>query len=667
MNQTSASRLLLRAVPLALFLSASLSFAAVRPVPTKASPKKAVPSAPGGFPALRDRYVHTFLVRFPVVATYLGAEGLDPALGSLNGKLRDLSPAALRIERQEWLDFRSALGRVDRSKLTPAERIDAEVMQAQLAFLLHNLDRNTHERALDAFVEEPFRGVEWLLQGMTPTGAETTGTRKEWEQTADRIAATPAYLRVALANIRRGSAAAAIPDRRMIRVTIDGAASTIEYFDKSLPKKAGAWMLPADAATLTRLEEASRTAARAYTEFRQGLMELFLEKDGKTLKPGFDRDRFALGEVEYVWALENNLRETRRPRELHTYGKSRVAETLTAMTVLARAIAASHSYPDSSLPSVFAKLSDDVPKSDDEMLSWYKDACQRLVAYGRKTGMFELPADYKLDVVFTPPPLRDTTTAAYYPAPPFKKTGVGQFYVTPTGDDPVALREAARATIADLAAHEGFPGHDWYYQFMRSRAKSISPVRWLLPGGVEDSASMWEDSMSGEGWALYCEQLMGEPRAGFPNGFYTPEERLFMLQNQLYRDARVVVDTGIHCGYMTFDEAVAYFARNVFFVKGPISSEAKGNPDPNERRSVESSRKDMYRYSKWPTQAITYHLGKAAIIALRSEMQRLEGSNFDERRFHEAFLMQGTIPPGYFAETLRGAALPRENSNRAPQ
>ena len=32
------------------------------------------------------------------------------------------------------------------------------------------------------------------------------------------------------------------------------------------------------------------------------------------------------------------------------------------------------------------------------MLSWYKDACKRLVEYGRKTGMFEPPADYKLDV-----------------------------------------------------------------------------------------------------------------------------------------------------------------------------------------------------------------------------------------------------------------------------
>src|SRR5206468_1939066 len=83
-----------------------------------------------------------------------------------------------------------------------------------------------------------------------------------------------------------------------------------------------------------------------------------------------------------------------------------------------------------------------------------RDAVQRLVAYARKNGMFAPPEDYRLDVVFTPPPLRETIDAAYYPAPPFKKTGVGQFYVTPTGDDASKLRAHARATIASLAAHE---------------------------------------------------------------------------------------------------------------------------------------------------------------------------------------------------------------------
>src|SRR5712692_6384760 len=125
---------------------------------------------------------------------------------------------------------------------------------------------------------------------------------------------------------------------------------------------------------------------------------------------------------------------------------------------------------------------------------------------------------------------------------------------------------------------------------------------------------MWEDSMSSEGWALYAEQLVGEPRPGFPEGFYTSAERLYQLNAQLLRDARVVVDTGIHCGYMTFDEAVAYFARNVHWVSGAVSTDPEKNPSATERAAVESSQKALYRYSKWPTQAVTYHLGKAEIL-----------------------------------------------------
>jgi len=621
-----------------------------------APPAKRKPAARAeGFPALRDRYVKTFLTRFPVVATYLGAEGLDRSLAPLDGRLRDYRPEALRAERAEWQRLKASLSRVSRAGLAPGERVDADVMDAQLAFLLSNLERRLEERALDVYLEEPLRGTEWLLQGMTPAGASSYGTPAEWESLRARVAGVPDYLEVALVNLKRGASDGTLPDRRMIRVAESAARATAEYYEKTLPEKANAWT--ADAETKKRVAAASAAAAKAFRDFHDGLVALYFAPPAEgepalALKKQYDRDRYASGEAAYAWALKNNLRVAKTPRELHAYGKGKVAETLNAMTVLARAIAAKNGWSDGSLPAVLAKLSEDVPKSDDEMLSWYRDATQRLVAYARKTGMFAPPDDYKLDVVFTPPPLRDTIDAAYYPAPPFKKTGVGQFYVTPTGNDPAKLREHARAAIASLAAHEGFPGHDWYYKFMQSKGSAISPVRWLTPGGVEDSASMWEDSMSSEGWALYCEQLVGEARPGLPDGFYTPEERLFALQNQLLRDVRVVVDTGIHCGTMSFDDAVGYFAKNVHFVKGPVSTDPAVNPSAAERADVESARKALYRYSKWPTQAITYHLGKAEILALRDETRRIEGAAFDERRFHEAFLAQGSIPAGYFGPLL---------------
>src|SRR5437870_4859244 len=83
-----------------------------------------------------------------------------------------------------------------------------------------------------------------------------------------------------------------------------------------------------------------------------------------------------------------------------------------------------------------------------------------------------------------------------------------------------ALRQQSKASVADTAVHEAFPGHDWHYKFMTQHASEISNIRWLTPGAVEDSSSMWSDSMAAEGWGLYAEELMTEPNPDQPYGFY---------------------------------------------------------------------------------------------------------------------------------------------------
>ncbi|HEU4387894.1 MAG TPA: DUF885 domain-containing protein, partial [Blastocatellia bacterium] len=371
----------------------------------------------------------------------------------------------------------------------------------------------------------------------------------------------------------------------------------------------------------------------------------------------YRKDRFAMGEAEYNWALRNNLRITRTAAQLYQESWPIVEATREEMITLAREIAKSRGWtvPSSgpaAVRAVFDQLSKDYPKSDVEMVAWYRDAAFRLVDYARKTRIFDVPADYKLDVVETPPPLQASVDgAAYYPAPPFKTTGVGRFYVTPTGNDEAALKSNNRAALADLSAHEGFPGHDWYYKVMTEFRNDVSPVRWLTPGAVEDSSSMWEDSMAAEGWALYAEALMAEPQTDAPNGFYTPEERLYQLQGKLYRDLRVRIDTGIHTGRLSYDQAVDLFSEYVDFLPGSCTGSAtKSNSD--KRASCESAERAIFRYSKWPTQAITYRLGKDQILELRKEAAAILGSRFSAKTFHLLFIKQGTIPAGYFRDQL---------------
>ena len=71
-----------------------------------------------------------------------------------------------------------------------------------------------------------------------------------------------------------------------------------------------------------------------------------------------------------------------------------------------------------------------------------------------------------------------------------------------------------------------------------------------------------------------------------------------------------------------------------------------------KRASCTSAEAAIFRYSKWPTQAITYRLGKDQIYALREEATKLLGDRFTAKTFHLLFIKQGSVPAGYFRDEL---------------
>jgi uncharacterized protein (DUF885 family) len=619
------------------------------------------------FGTLEHQYAVYVMSRFPVVATYLGGSAFDPALATIDGKLRDYSPPALVAEDAELGKFRERFTALAPETLSARRRIDRDVALAEIEFLLHQHQVRRHqERALDSYVDEPFRGVDWQIQGMTATGATTQGTDAEWRAVIARAYAIRAYMENAQHQIAAGVARKNTPDWRVL---VDfGLRSTLadaQYFEETLPAMAAQEISGNNrSAILGDLRSASNAASAAYLGLRRFVVATFFDNsaapDATALQAQYRTDHFAFGETEYDWALKHNFKLQTTAGELFTAAWPIVEATRALMIALARTVAANHKWQvpangPQAVRAVLEKLSHDAPKSDDEMVEWYRQTGVRLVAYARDTGLFDVPRDYRLTVTITPPPLRSSIEgAAYYPAPAFKHTGVGRFYVTPTDNNLAALaQEDNRSAIADLAAHEGFPGHDWHYKVMTEYRDAISPVRWITPGAVEDSSSMWQDSLAAEGWALYAEALLAEPQGKAKQGFYTPEERLYQLRGKLYRDLRVRIDTGIHTGRMSFEDAVTQFSEVVDFLPGSCS-DAKALANDSKRASCEAARGAVTRYSRWPTQAITYRLGKDAILALRQQAQNELGPKFSAQRFHLEFMKQGTIPAGYFgAELLR--------------
>ncbi len=159
-----------------------------------------------------------------------------------------------------------------------------------------------------------------------------------------------------------------------------------------------------------------------------------------------------------------------------------------------------------------------------------------------------------------------------------------------------------------LALHEGLPGH--HLQVAHARAiGELPPFRRLG----------WNASF-GEGWAMYAETL--GPELGF---FKDPFSAFGHLNAELFRAARLVVDTGIHAQGWSRQQALDYLNANT------------ANPAPDNEVEVD-------RYIAWPGQALGYKVGQLKIRALRDKAEAALGERFDVRRFHGAVLDNGPLP-----------------------
>jgi uncharacterized protein (DUF885 family) len=87
---------------------------------------------------------------------------------------------------------------------------------------------------------------------------------------------------------------------------------------------------------------------------------------------------------------------------------------------------------------------------------------------------------------------------------------------------------------------------------------------------------------------------------------------------------------------MSYDGAVQFFVDEVGLTRSAAEAEVN-------------------RYTTWPTQAPSYIIGWLEIERLKRDLQDALGDAFDERRFHEALLEQGSLPPALLARTIREA------------
>ena len=159
-----------------------------------------------------------------------------------------------------------------------------------------------------------------------------------------------------------------------------------------------------------------------------------------------------------------------------------------------------------------------------------------------------------------------------------------------------------------LFLHEAIPGH--HYQISLTQESNILP---------EFRKTLWY-SAYGEGWALYTESL------GKELGLYTDPYQYFgMLGMEMHRAIRLVVDTGIHSKGWSREKAIQYSL-------------------DNEAESEDSITREIERYMANPGQALSYKIGQLKIRELRARAEKVLGSKFDIKEFHNQVLETGCIP-----------------------
>jgi uncharacterized protein (DUF885 family) len=98
-----------------------------------------------------------------------------------------------------------------------------------------------------------------------------------------------------------------------------------------------------------------------------------------------------------------------------------------------------------------------------------------------------------------------------------------------------------------------------------------------------------------------------------------------MLNYQIWRAARLVVDTGIHAQGWSRDQALEYLRQYTALPEHEIETE-------------------IDRYIAWPAQALSYYLGEDAIRTSRTKAEQALGARFNVRAFHDAVLELGSVP-----------------------
>jgi uncharacterized protein (DUF885 family) len=556
------------------------------------------PSASAQLSALLDRDLDMVYRRNPFFATVRGIPGY-------NDKLPDISPAGLAAEHAH-----------ERAMLAGLRALDSASLRGQ--------DRVSYQLALDkmelAVEAQRFTDAEALLlstlggfQNVMPRAAQLTPfrTAQDYRDYIARLTAMPAYVDGAIERLRKGPSSGWMSPRPVV-------ARVIAAIDSHLVDDASQSVLMGPLASMPAAipqpEQASlrEAARRAIAESYQPALrraKAFLQSEYLPKAPG-EMGMAALtgGAAYYDFLIRQRVVRGYSAEQIHQIGLAEVKRLRAEIGAVARQTGFQGSTDE------FIQQVRTEPRffftSADEVLATYRSMPARVDPHLPRL-FHHVPRMAYAVRAMTPAEAASSTAANYTPGSNELGTP-GYFTINAPG-----FRSEARWRKETLFLHEAVPGH--HMQVARSmEMEGLHPWR---------SSGNWNVGY-GEGWALYAEQL------GFAMGMYEdPYQRYGNLQAQLFRAARLVVDTGIHRYNWSRDKAIEYMS-------------GQGGVD------YEFSVSEVDRYFSNPAQALGYLMGFRKFVELRARAEKALGPRFDVKDFHAVSIDNGSLTLGVLEQLV---------------
>jgi uncharacterized protein (DUF885 family) len=496
----------------------------------------------------------------------------------------DSAAQEMRLRYRE--DVLRKLDAISRGALSAAEQINYDVYRPEI--LNSIADQKFRDYEMPANSDSAF----WTDLGYT--ARRPFRTAKDYRNWIAQLRDIPRYFREQIANMRAGLKRGFTPPR----VTLQGRDKSIAQVAEGKPqdnllytpfKQPMVGVPPAEQAKLKA--EAAQvihdTVQPAYADLLKFFRDEYVPHTRATLA-AYDLPD---GKAYYRQAIREYTTLDLSPEEIHKLGLSEVAKLHAQMVDVMKETGFKGDFPAflhylRTDPKFYAKTSQ-------ELLN--RAAWIAKVFDGKASQYFGYLPRARFTIKPVPADLA-----------PFYTSGRGGpgLYLVNTYD----LPHRPLYNLTALTLHESAPGHAFQIPIALEH-KNQPEFR------QHDYISAY-----GEGWALYCEKL------GVEMGMYeTPYDRFGMLGWQIWRAARLVVDTGIHSQGWTREQALKYM------------HDTTALPDHEIETEVD-------RYIAWPGQALSYYLGELAIVRAREKAEKALGAKFNIRAFHDAVLELGSVP-----------------------